>query len=153
MKSLQYKNRKWVYLIYTSAVLSILLILHACVKEYHDYSKFSDRAELDSRIITPVAYGNFTVEELLTEFDQKNRVDVYDAPEKGLLYLVYKTGDTSRTGIQEFGFGVQQYTEGYVASDYPSLEDTNQWATYLPHTFEKNLSLQLDDEIIDSIIL
>ncbi len=153
MKSLQYKNRKWVYLIYTSAVLSILLILHACVKEYHDYSKFSERVELDSRIITPVAFGNFTVEELIKEFDQKDRVDVYDSPDRGLLYLVYETSDTSRTGIQEFSFGVQRYDEGYVASDYPSLEDTNQWGTYLPHTFEKNLSLQLDDEIIDSIVL
>ncbi len=153
MKSLPYKNRKWVYLIYTSAVLSLLLILHACVKEYHDYSKFSERVELDSRIITPVAYGNFTVEELVTQFDQKNRVGVYDAPEQGLLYLVYKTGDTSKTGMQEFSFGVQGYEEGYVAADYPNLEDPSQWPTYLPHTFEENLVLQLDNEEIDSIVL
>jgi hypothetical protein len=109
---------------------------------------------IDSRIILPVAYGEFTIRDLLKELDKKDKVKIYENDDKGLLYLTFESDKKSSTGQQSFEITEQSYTFSKSANQAGPLNDTSMWESNLPYTFPTDSFIfDVGDRILDSIIL
>ncbi|HRW61916.1 MAG TPA: hypothetical protein P5132_00430 [Bacteroidales bacterium] len=65
----------------------ILAAINSCMHDEFEFDKLDDEMEFTAGILTPVAYGSLTFEDIISEFDSTSFLD-YDAD--GLLYLTYR---------------------------------------------------------------
>lgn len=100
--------------------IAILLIggvvgLNSCLDDGWDFNKISDEVLLTPGIATPIAYGELTLKDLLTEFDSAGYVKQYKSD--SLLYISYGQSLFSYSAKDVFDVPDQDFTEIYVDAD------------------------------------
>lgn len=91
-----------------------LLGLFSCLDDNWDFDKLSDEIELTPGVALPIAYGQFSIQDLLDEFDPDSYVKQTD---ENLLYLVYASELLSFPASDVISINDQFLNQLYVDSD------------------------------------
>jgi hypothetical protein len=126
-----------------------LIFLSSCMKETIDLNKISNTVDWPVAYGTPVAYGSFSLKDMVSYLDKQGQV-VEDST--GLLYLLYHDTIFSQKAEDLLTFPNQSFQQQFTSSDsdfppLPSSQDSIVISRDVDFTFPCNQS----DAEIDSI--
>lgn len=131
-------------------VITFLLIITSCLDDRYDFSKISDEIEITPGLAAPIAYGSFTIADILDEVNTSGYVKEYD---DNLLYIVYSDKLLSFRSSDIIDIPDQTFLELYLDSEFV-IPPGFQVGQPIHVAKEKNGEFVfLNNERIDSIFL
>lgn len=126
-----------------------LIFLSSCMKETIDLNKISNTVDWPVAYGTPIAYGSFSLKDMVSYLDKQGQV-VEDST--GLLYLLYHDTIFSQKAEKLLTFPDQSFPQQFTSSDVdfpplPSSQDSVVISREVDFTFPCNQA----DARIDSI--
>ncbi|MFP4023639.1 MAG: hypothetical protein ACLFVR_03855 [Thiohalospira sp.] len=107
-------------------VLIIVFLFSRCMHDEYEFDKLSDEMELNMGLLTPLAYGSLTLNDIINEFDSTSYIN---ADEEGLLFITYEDSLFSFLADELIDIPDQNFPEYFIESDddippYASWGDT-----------------------------
>lgn len=134
-----------------------LVGLSSCLDDGWDINRISDEFVLSPGVATPIAFGELSLKDLLTELDTGNYVEVYD---DSLLYISYGQELFSYPAEDIIEVPDQEFNEIYINSDITDLpewldtdQDTVRASKRQNGDFKFNNNERLDSAYIKSMDL
>ena len=134
-----------------SLPIIIIFLFSRCMHDEYDFSKLDDEIEITAGVLSPVAYGSLTLEDIISEFDSTS---VISTDADGLLMITYEDSLFSFIADDMLNIPAQDFIEFFIQSDFTippgwgtgdtiRLNRTKQF----PFSFTNNE--QLDSMILD----
>ncbi|MEE4198047.1 MAG: hypothetical protein V2I54_10415 [Bacteroidales bacterium] len=127
---------------HTLFMLLIILSLPGCMHDEYEFDKLSDEMEINMGLLTPVAYGSLSLNDIISEFDSSSYIQ---SNEEGLLYITYQDSLFSFIADELIDIPDQNFPEYFIESDddfppYASWGDTVtiQRTEYYEFSFSNN---------------
>ncbi|MCF8378517.1 MAG: hypothetical protein K9H49_03005 [Bacteroidales bacterium] len=132
--------------------------LNSCLDDGWDFNKISEEFVLTPSVATPIAYGELSLKDILTEFDSTGYVKQYD--NDSLLYISYGQSLFSYSAKDVFDVPDQDFSEIYIEADIINepnwmdpLEDTVLFEKRIQGDFKFDNEERLDSARIKSMDL
>jgi len=132
----------------------VILSFMQCMHDEYDFSKLDDEMEITAGILSPVAYGSLTLEDIISEFDSSSYIS---SDPDGLLLITYEDSLFSYIADDLLEVPSQDFIEFFIESDFTILPGFPGWNTgdtltinrteNFPFSFENGE--QLDSMILD----
>jgi len=92
----------------------------------YEFDKLSDEMEINMGLLSPLAYGSLSLDDIISEFDSTSYID---ADEEGLLFITYEDSLFSFLADELIDIPDQNFPEYFIESDddfppYASWDDT-----------------------------
>ncbi|MGC9374005.1 MAG: hypothetical protein ACP5DQ_03060 [Bacteroidales bacterium] len=106
--------------------LAIIFTFSQCMHDEYEFDKLSDEMEINMGLLTPLAYGSLSLDDIINEFDSTSYIN---ADEEGLLYITYEDSLFSFLADELIDIPDQNFPEYFIESDddfppYASWIDT-----------------------------
>ncbi|MEA2105386.1 MAG: hypothetical protein U9P82_01485 [Bacteroidota bacterium] len=106
--------------------LAIIFTFSQCMHDEYEFDKLSDEMEINMGLLTPLAYGSLSLDDIINEFDSTSYIN---ADEEGLLYITYEDSLFSFLADELIDIPDQNFPEYFIESDddfppYASWDDT-----------------------------
>ncbi|HSH51091.1 MAG TPA: hypothetical protein VK982_05125 [Bacteroidales bacterium] len=106
--------------------LVILFSFSHCMHDEYEFDKLSDEMEVNMDLLTPLAYGYLSIDDIIFEFDSTSYIN---ADEEGLLFITYEDSLFSFLADELIDIPNQNFPEYFIESDddfppYASWDDT-----------------------------
>lgn len=131
--------------------LSIIFLFNQCMHDEFEFNKLDDEMVIKAGVLSPVAYGSLTLENIISEFDSTGYIS---SDADGLLYLSYRDTLVSYVAEELLNIPTQNFFEFFIDSDF-SIAGTPPAGTYptdrevmFPFTFDKGE--RPDSMVLDS---
>lgn len=130
---------------------TIMLLFNRCMHDEYDFSKLDDEIEITAGLLTPIAYGSLTFEDIISEFDSSSFI-TSDAD--GLLMLTYEDSLISFLADDVLEIPSQDFIEFFIQSDFTippgfGTGDTIKLTRTKKFPFSFSQGEQLDSMILD----
>jgi len=107
-------------------VLAIIFTFSQCMHDEYEFDKLSDDMEINMGLLTPLAYGSLSLDDIISEFDSTSYIN---ADEEGLLFITYEDSLFSFLADELINIPDQNFPEYFIESDddfppYASWDDT-----------------------------
>jgi len=132
--------------------LIILLSFSRCTQDEYDLDKLSDEMEINMGLLTPLAYGSLSLNDIISEFDSTSYIDT---DQEGLLYITYEDSLLSLHAEDLLDVPDQDFFEYFIESDVDVPPYIN-WGDSIViereelFTFDFNNNEQLDSIILET---
>lgn len=136
----------------------IIFLFNQCMHDEFELDKLDSDIELNGSVLTPLAYGSLTVEDLISELDSSDYINTYP---DGLLYLAYEDSLFSFIADELLTVPDQEFIEFFLKTNFDipasgfwtSVElDTSDVFSFSFSNNEQLDSIKLDDgELIFNI--
>ncbi|MFZ5941955.1 MAG: hypothetical protein ACOYXB_15410 [Bacteroidota bacterium] len=104
----------------------LLAGIHSCNLDYFDFDKLSTEVELTPSVAAPLAYGEFSIGDLVAAFDSTG---IVGTDSSGLLLISYRDTAYSVEASALIDFPDKVYDETYIDSDITGSAD---WGSSAP---------------------
>lgn len=103
-------------------VLVILFSFTRCMHDEYEFDKLSDEVEINLGLLTPLAYGTLSLNDIISEFDSTSYIDT---DEEGLLFIAYEDSLFSFIAEDLLEIPDQDFFEYFIESDidFPAYID------------------------------
>ncbi|MDY6800313.1 MAG: hypothetical protein SVU94_03705 [Bacteroidota bacterium] len=106
--------------------LAIIFTFSQCMHDEYEFDKLSDEMEINVDILTPLAYGYLSMDDIIFEFDSTSYINT---DEEGLLFITYEDSLFSFLADELIDIPDQNFPEYFIESDddippYASWDDT-----------------------------
>ncbi len=145
---INYRTNFWKFLILVFAIG-----FTQCMQDEYDFDKLSTEMEINGGIITPIAYGSLSIDDLISKLDSSSS-EFLNEYEDGLLFITYEDSIGSFTASDLISMPDQDFFEYFIESDddFP----TNPWLASDTMSVERTEFFEMtfeNNERLDSIIL
>jgi len=122
------------------------------MQDEYDLDKLSDEMEINMGLLTPLAYGSLSLNDIISEFDSTSYIDT---DQEGLFYITYEDSLLSLRAEDLLDVPDQDFFEYFIESDVDVPPYIN-WGDSIViereelFTFDFNNNEQLDSIILET---
>ena len=130
-----------------------IVIFTQCMQDEYDLDKLDDDIEIRMGVLTPLAYGTLSFDDIISEFDSSSFIST-DAD--GLLLITYADSLFSFVANDLLNIPSQDFIEFFLESDFTLLPGFPGWNTGDTLAFDKSEKFPFtfgNNEKLDSMIL
>jgi hypothetical protein len=131
-------------------VLVVVFLFSRCMHDEYEFDKLSDEMEINMGLLTPLAYGSLSLNDIISEFDSTSYISTY---EEGLLFITYEDSLLSFIAEDLLEVPDQDFFEYFIESDIdvPAYID---WGDTVIIERRENFSFTFsNNEKLDSIYI
>lgn len=93
----------------------VIITFMQCMHDEYDFSKLDDEMEIKAGVLTPIAYGSLTLDDLISEFDSSSYIS---SDADGLLMITYEDSLFSYLADELLEIPSQDFIEFFIESDF-----------------------------------
>lgn len=132
-------------------LLTFILLFSRCMHDEYDFSKLDDEIEITAGVLSPIAYGSLSFEDIVSEFDSSSFIS---SDADGLLMITYEDSLISFLADDVLEIPSQDFIEFFIQSDFTippgfGTGDTIKLNRTKKFPFSFSQGEQLDSMILD----
>lgn len=133
--------------------IMVVFLFNRCMHDEYDFSKLDDEIEITVGVLSPIAYGSLSFEDIISEFDSSSFI-TSDAD--GLLMITYQDSLISFLADDVLEIPSTNFLQYFIESDFTILPGFPGWAVGSPLVLNESEDFPFSfsqGEKLDSMIL